>query len=163
MRLSHGVPVRAASFDEASLLSTAVPIRALALARQAGLGELADRRLTVPGGAGAAAGAKVTALVAGMPAGADSIADLDVLRHAATARLIGGVRAPSTLGTFLRAFRFGHVRQLDAVASRFTAALATHAPIVARGAAISYLDIDDTLRATHGYARQGAGNGDTGV
>ena len=73
----------------------------------------------MPGGAGVAAGAKVSSLVAGMVAGADSIADMDLLRHGGMPRLFAGVRAPSTLGTFLRAFRFGHVRQLDAVAARF--------------------------------------------
>ena len=59
-----------------------------------------------------------------MVAGADSIDDMDVLRHGGMPRLFTGVRAPSTLGTFLRAFRFGHVRQLDAVAARFLASLA---------------------------------------
>ena len=82
------------------------------------------------GWAGRAAGAKVSALVAGMVAGADSIADMDVLRHGAMGRLFTGVRAPSTLGVFLRAFRFGHVRQLDAVAARFLVALAGHGPLL---------------------------------
>ena len=98
-----------------------------------------------------------------MVAGADSITDMDLLRHGGMARLFDGVRAPSTLGTFLRAFRFGHVRQLDAVAARFTAGLAGHAPIINSGAPVSYLDIDDTIRATFGYAKQGAGYGYTGV
>ena len=78
-------------------------------------------------------------------------------------RLFAGVRAPSTLGTFLRAFRFGHVRQLDAVAARFLAGLARHSPLVTSGAAVTYLDVDDTVRATYGYAKQGAGYGYTGV
>ena len=58
---------------------------------------------------------KILALVAGMIAGADSIEDMGLLRHGAMRRLFTGVRAPSTLGTFLRTFTFGHVRQLDAV------------------------------------------------
>ena len=102
-------------------------------------------------------------LVAGMVAGADSIDDMDLLRHGGMARLFTGVRAPSTLGTFLRAFRFGHVRQLDAVAARFLAGLARHAPIIATGEPVTYLDVDDTVRATFGYAKQGAGYGYTGV
>jgi hypothetical protein len=77
-------------------------------------------------------------------------------------RLFVGVRAPSTLGTFLRAFRFGHVGQLDAVAARLTAALARQAPIIATAAEVSFLDIDDTLRSTFGYAKQGAGYGYSG-
>jgi hypothetical protein len=59
-----------------------------------------------------------------MVAGSDSISDLDLLRHGGMRRVFTGVRAPSTLGTFLRAFTFGHVRQLDAVAARLLPALA---------------------------------------
>jgi Transposase DDE domain group 1 len=135
----------------------------LALAQRAGLIGLAGEHLTVPGGAGCAAGAKVSALVAGMVAGADSIDDMGVLRHGAMGRLFVGVRAPSTLGTFLRAFRFGHVRQLDAVAARLLAGLAQHSPLITPGATVTYLDVDDTVRATYGYAKQGAGYGYTGV
>jgi hypothetical protein len=67
---------------------------------------------------------KALALVAGMVAGADCIDDMDLLRHGGMGRLFTGVRAPSTLGTFLRAFTFGHVRQLDAVAAVLLARLA---------------------------------------
>jgi hypothetical protein len=70
------------------------------------------------------AGLKAAGVVAGMLAGADSIDDLDVLRHGGIRKVFTGVRAPSTLGSFLRAFTFGHVRQLDAVASRFLTGLA---------------------------------------
>ena len=163
MQLSHAVAVRSARFDDPSLVSCAGLVPALTLADRAGLTALAGAHLSVPGAAGVAAGAKVSTLVAGMIAGADSITDMDLLRHGGMARLFTGVRAPSTLGTFLRAFRFGHVRQLDAVAARFTAGLAGHAPIISSGAPVSYLDIDDTIRATFGYAKQGAGYGYTGV
>lgn len=98
-----------------------------------------------------------------MVAGADSIADMDVLRHGGMGRLFIGTRAPSTLGVFLRSFRFGHVRQLDAVAARFVAGLARQGPLIAVGEPVAYLDIDDTVRATYGYAKQGAGYGYTGV
>ena len=74
-----------------------------------------------------------------------------------------GIRAPSTLGTFLRSFTFGHVRQLDAVASRFVIALAKNAPILAGAAQGCYVDIDDTIKATYGYAKAGAGHGYNGV
>lgn len=117
----------------------------------------------MPGGAGCAAGLNVCALVAGMAAGADSIDDMDLLRHGAMSRLFVGVRAPSTLGTFLRAFQIGHVRQLDAVAARFTAGLARHAPLIAGGVQVTYLDADDTIRETYGYSKQGAGDGYSGV
>ena len=131
MQLSHAVPVRAAVFDEPTLVSHAGLVPAIGLAGRAGLIDLVDDWLTVPGGAGHAAGLKVSALVAGMVAGADSIADMAVLRHGGMGRLFTGVRAPSTLGTFLRSFKFGHVRQLDAVASRFLTGLTRHAPLIA--------------------------------
>jgi len=74
-------------------------------------------RIGKPGGGNACV--KVPVLGAGMTAGADSIEDMALLRHGAMSRLFTGARAPSTLvGTFLRSFTFGHVRQLDAVASR---------------------------------------------
>jgi hypothetical protein len=112
---------------------------------------------------GAHAGSKVASLVAGMIAGADSIEDMNLLRHGGMARLFAGAYAPSTLGSFLRAFRFGHVRQLDAVAARLVANLAAHRPLLPDAVQIAYLDVDDTVRATYGYAKQGAGYGHTGV
>jgi Transposase DDE domain group 1 len=163
MQLSHAVPVRSARFDDPSLVSFAGLVPVVALAERAGLSALAGAHLSVPGAAGVAAGSKVSALVAGMVAGADSISDMDLLRHGGMGRLFDGVRAPSTLGTFLRSFRFGHVRQLDAVAARFTAGLARQAPILSAAEPVTYLDIDDTIRATFGYAKQGAGYGYSGV
>ena len=86
-----------------------------------------------------------------------------LLRHGAMRRLFTGTRAPSTLGTFLRSFTFGHVRQLDAVASRLLVNLAREAPLLPGAAELAYLDVDDTVRQTYGYAKQGAGRGYTGV
>jgi hypothetical protein len=106
---------------------------------------------------------KVPALVAGMVAGADSVDDMALLRHGAMGRLFSGVRAPSTLGTFLRTFTLGHVRQLDAVASRLLINLCRHAPLLPGADKLAYVDIDDTVRQTYGYAKQGAGRGYTGV
>src|SRR5215217_3398583 len=124
MQLSHTRPVVSAVFDEPNLVSSAGLVPVMALARKAGLRELADERLTVPTDKGANPGLKVSSLVAGMVAGADSIEDMELLRHGGMGRVFGHADAPSTLGSFLRAFTFGHVRQLDAVASRFIAALA---------------------------------------
>ncbi len=84
-----------------------------------------------------------------MLAGADSIDDLDLLRHGGMGRLFGGVRAPSTLGTYLRSFTHGHVQQLDAVSSRLLAGLAELAPGLLAGAdseGIVFLDVDDGIR-----------------
>jgi hypothetical protein len=138
-----------------------VPV--LALADRVGLRRLVDEQLTVPTDRGAHAGSKVAALVAGMVAGADSIADMNLLRHGGMGRLFTGVYAPSTLGSFLRSFAFGHVRQLDAVATRLVARLAAHTRLLPDADQIAYLDIDDTVRATYGYSKQGAGYGYTGV
>ena len=138
-----------------------VPV--LGLAERAGLRALAEQQLTVPTDKGAHAGSKVAALVAGMVAGADSIADMDLLRHGGMGRLFTGLYAPSTLGSFLRAFAFGHVRQLDAVAARLVVNLARQTPLLPDAARIAYLDVDDTIRATYGYAKQGAGYGYSGV
>ncbi|HRI96332.1 MAG TPA: IS1380 family transposase, partial [Nocardioides sp.] len=115
---------------------------------------------------GANAGLKVTSLVAGMVAGADSIDDMALLRHGGMGKVFAHAYAPSTLGSFLRSFSFGHVRQLDAVASRFLTALAAQAPLVATSSDSServMVDIDDTIIEVHGYAKQGSSYGYSGV
>ena len=84
---------------------------------------------------------------------------MDLLRHAGMGRVFTAGRAPSTLGTFLRAFTFGHARQLDAVASRVLVNLAGRAPLLVGADQVAYLDIDDTIKATYGYQKQGAGYG----
>ena len=120
----------------------------------------------MPTDKGANAGLKVTSLVAGMVAGADSIDDMALLRHGGMGRLFARAYAPSTLGSFLRAFTFGHVRQLDAVASRFLTRLAAQTPLIAgpdaNGGRVM-VDIDDTIIEVHGYAKQGSGYGYSGV
>jgi len=98
-----------------------------------------------------------------MIAGADSIDDMSLLRHGAMGRLFTGARAPSTLGTFLRTFNFGHVRQLDAVASRSLINLCAQAPLLPSADQLAYVDVDDTVKPTFGYAKQGAGRGYSGV
>ena len=98
-----------------------------------------------------------------MIAGADCIDDMDLLRHGGMPRLFTEVRAPSTLGTFLRVFTFGHVRQLDAVAAGLLTRLAAATPILPGLSTMAFVDIDDTVRQTYGYAKQGAGRGYTGV
>src|SRR6478672_10052974 len=133
MRLCQMLPVGAARFDEPNLVSAAGLVPVMRLAADAGLGELAAEHLSVPTDKGANAGGKLTALVCGMVAGADSIDDMALLRHGAMGRLFDRAYAPSTLGSFLREFRFGHVRQLDAVASRFLTALAGRTPLLVAG------------------------------
>ncbi len=163
MRVSHSYPAISATFDDPNLVSCAGLAPTMALAHRAGLGELVADTLTLKAKGGVNAHLKVPALVAGMVAGADSINDMDVLRHGGMNRLFNGVRSPSTLGTFLRSFTFGHVRQLDAVAARFLVGLAKNAPILPGAGQGCYVDIDDTIKATYGYQKQGAGYGYTGV
>jgi len=135
------------------------------IAADAGLTALAHKHLSVPGDKGANAGLKVTSLVAGMVAGADSIDDMALLRHGAMGRIFNRTYAPSTLGSFLRAFTFGHVRQLDAVASRFLTRLAGRAPLIVPPPAgqMVMVDIDDTIIEVHGHTKQGSGYGYSGV
>ena len=107
MLLFHTVSALSVAFDDPNLVSSAGLVPVLALASRCGLHESARSSLRVPN---PNAAAKV---VAGMVAGADSIDDPDRLRQGGMSRLFGRIRAPSTLGTFLSAFSFGHVKQLD--------------------------------------------------
>src|SRR5918995_1817212 len=165
MQLSHIRPVVSATFDEPNLVSAASLVPLMALAGKAGLGELAEERLSVPTDKGANAGLKLSSLVAGMAAGADSIDDMALLRHAGMGKVFTGAYAPSTLGSFLRAFRFGHVRQADAVASRFLLHLAEHTELLGgrQDSGTVVVDIDDTIVEVHGYQKQGAAFGYSGV
>ena len=86
--------------------------------------------------------------VAALVAGADTIDAMDLLPHGGMGRVLTAGRSPSTLGTFLRSFTFGHVRQLDAVASRVLVNLAGSAPLLAGADQVAYLDIDDTKPRT---------------
>jgi len=158
VQASHKV---SAVFDDPNLIGSAGLVPVMRLAEKAGLQDLLKEHLSVPS---ANAGVKAAAVVAGMLVGADCIDDLDVLRHGGMAKVFTGVRAPSTLGTFLRAFTFGHVRQLDAVHTRVLAGLAAAVPKLLTGTdALAFVDIDDTIRQVHGYAKQGAAYGYSGV
>src|SRR4051795_3708220 len=118
MQLSHTRPVVSATFDEPNLVAAAGRVPLMALARQARLCELADERMSVPTDKGANAGLKLSSLVAGMAAGADSIDYMALRRRGGMGKGCTGAYAPSPLGSLLRSFTFGHVRQADAVASR---------------------------------------------
>jgi len=163
MRLSHARAAISVRFDDPNLVSCAGLVPVMALAARCGLTALLVETLTLAGKGTANAAAKIQTLIGGMVTGADSISDMDLLRHGGMNRVVDGVRAPSTLGTFLRAFTFGHVRQLDAVAARLLARLATATPLLPGAEQWTFLDIDDTVRQTYGYAKQGAGRGYTGV
>ncbi|CAM3824993.1 IS1380 family transposase [Occultella aeris] len=164
MQLSH-TPVASARFDEPNLVASAGLVPLIALAAKAGLRELGDEHLSVPTDKGSNAGLKLASLVAGMAAGADSIDDMAVLRHGGMGKVFDRPYAPSTLGSFLRKFTFGHVRQADAVASRFLINLAREGALLgqAQNTGAVMVDIDDTIVEVHGYAKQGASFGYSGV
>ena len=126
------------------------------LAQRLGLSQLVDRHVDLGRAPGRAnTGDKVMTLVASALAGGDCIDDADVLRTGGTAGAIGCVvKAPSTLGTFLRSFRWGHVRQLDRVSRELLAqAWATDA---GPGDAPLTIDLDSTVCETFGLCKEGA-------
>jgi len=150
-------------FDDERVVSDAGIALVATLAERLGIEGLIDWFVLLarerPGAANA--GRKVMALIFAMVLGADSIDDCDLLRAGRTRRLLGGwVPAPSTLGTFLRAFTFGHVRQLDRVLDvALTRAWAAGA---GPGEARLVVDIDSFVGEVHGYQKQGTGVGYTG-
>ena len=107
MQLSHTRKVVSARFDDPNLVSAAGLVPVPRLAESAGWSQLARNYLSVPGDKGANAGLKVTSLIGGMVAGADSIDDTAMLRHGGMGRIFNRTYAPSTLGSFLRSFTFG--------------------------------------------------------
>ncbi len=159
MKSSHSPAALSASFDEPNLVADAGHVPLVRLAERGGLPALVAERLRIDGArnsGGANPGAKAMTLIAAMCAGADSIDDTQRLRLGAMARLFGEVRAPSTLGTFLRSFTHGHNRQLHAVHRDFLARLARTTPLLPGVDTVAFLDIDLTHRWVFGRAKQGA-------
>jgi len=149
-------------FDDERVVSDAGIGLAATLAQRLGIEGLVDRFVLLrPERPGARnAGRKVLSLVFAMALGADCIDDSEVLRSGRTRRLLGGwVAAPSTLGTFLRGFTFGHVRQLDRVLGE-TLTRAWRAG-AGPGVARLVIDVDSFIGEVHGYLKQGASFGYT--
>ena len=154
-------------FDEDNLVSHAGLVPLLELAEQAGLSRLLDEHVRfvderVKSGA-ANPTPKLTSIIGGMAAGADSIDDLDVIRSGGMKKLFGGVYAAATLGIFLREFTHGHSRQLQAVLRRHLVALAERTPVLAGIDDRAFIDIDSLLRPVYGHAKQGASFGHTKI
>jgi len=149
-------------FDDGNLVSTAGAVPVVALAEQAGLTALIDEHSTMPQPNVAA---KARTVIVGMAAGADCIDDLDMLRAGGTWELVNGIKAPSTIGTFLRAVtNGGHVEQFGKVNRRVLTALAKAIPgLVSQRNDLVFIDIDDTIKEVHGHKKQGAGFGYTKV
>jgi hypothetical protein len=155
VQLLHSPARTRAVFDDPNLLSHAGLAPLMALAGHAGLPEsLASVRPAGPCGTGAVT--KAMCLVAGMAAGADSIDDMGVLRHGAMGALFGGIRAPSTLGSHLRAYNFGNVAQLEKVNRRLLPRLSGAAPLLQGAERLAWVDIDSSQKIVYGYAKQGA-------
>ncbi len=159
MRLRHDAPVARAAFDDPNLVSCAGLVPVMRLAGQAGLHDAVAERVRLPTDTGANPAGKVATIVAGMLAGADSIDDLDVARHGGMRSLFTSVYAPSTLGSFLRTFTHGHVRQLQAAARDTLIGLAGRAPLLAGADLVCIVDIDSMLRRVYGKQKQGIGFG----
>jgi hypothetical protein len=154
-------------FDDENLVSFAGLVPVMGLAEQAGLSELIAERVaittTTVKSAGVNPAGKLTAVIAGMAAGADSIDDLDVIRSGGMPRLFGGVYACSTLGLFLREFTHGHTLQLASVARAHLVNLARRTDLLPGINEQAYIDIDSLLRPVFGHAKQGASFGHTKI
>jgi hypothetical protein len=161
--LLHELAKIHATFDDPHLVSQAGLVPVMALAQQAGLGDLAREHVRISRPCGVNAQLKVACLVAGMSAGADSIEDMGLLRHGALPALFGGLRAPSTLGSFLRSFTWGNVLQLQQVHRRLLAELARRAPLLPGAGVLAFIDIDSQQKRVYGHAKQGAAFGFTKI
>ena len=154
-------------FDEDSLVSCAGLVPVMRLAEQTGLAQLLSEkvRIAVPriksGSANPAP--KLRTLIAGMCAGADSIDDIDVLRSGGMKTVFGGVYAPSTVGTLLREFTFGHARQLESVLREHLVALCGRVDLLPGADERVFVDVDSLLRPVYGHAKQGASYGHSKV
>ena len=144
------------AFDDHRLVANAGLLLPDTLAQHLGLPQLVQQRLDLGDAPGRAnTGDKIVTLVASALAGGDCIDDADVLRTGGTAGAIGCVvKAPSTLGTFLRSFRWGHVRQLDRVGRELLAR--AWAAGAGPGDAPLTIDLDSTICETYGLAKEGA-------
>lgn len=151
------------AFDDERLVANAGLVLIATLARRLGIGQLVEETVRLGERAGASRpGRKVLTLIHAITAGADSIEDADVLRSGATEALLGHkAMAPSTLGTFLRAFTFGHVRQLDKVLGETLGRV--WAMGAGPGAKRLTIDIDSFVGEVYGRLKQGASFGYTGV
>ncbi|WP_457142260.1 IS1380 family transposase [Mycobacterium sp. URHB0021] len=167
MQVSHGFIASSAVFDDDHLVSCAGLVPVMALAGQTGLAQLLADKIRIPGprikSGSANPAPKLATFIAGMCAGADSIDDLDIVRSGGMKTLFGGVYAPSTVGTLLREFTFGHARQLESVLREHLAGLCERVELLAGADQRAFIDIDSLLRPVYGHAKQGASYGHTKI
>ncbi len=167
VKVSHRFGAGSAVFDEDNIVSCAGLVPVMALAEQTGLSALLAEKvsITAPRIASGSANVapKLTTLVAGMCGGADFIDDVDVVRAGGMKMVFDGVYAPSTIGTLLREFTFGHARQLESVLGAHLAALADTVALLPGAHEQVVVDIDSLLCPVYGHAKQGASYGHTKI
>jgi hypothetical protein len=167
VQVSHSFAAGSAVFDDDHLVSCAGLVPVMTLAEQTGLSRLFDQKVRIraprikSGSANPAP--KLATVVAGMCVGADCIDDIDVVRSGGMKTLFGGVYAPSTVGTLLREFTFGHARQLESVLRAHLVALCERVDLLAGADQRVFIDIDSLLRPVYGNAKQGASYGHTKI
>ena len=160
MRASHELTRVAVSYDESNLMSAAGLLPAAALTQKLGLAELIDARLRLARH-GANSATKALTVIGSMLAGGDSIDDVALLDVGAGRALFDGYRAPSTIGTWLRDFRWSNARQLDAVTRELLARLWAAGAGPDDPAGPLTIDLDSTICEVRGRDKQGAGFGYT--
>ena len=167
MQVSHRFTTSSAVFDDEHLVSCAGLVPVMTLAQQSRLSVLLEQKVRftcerIKSGA-ANPSPKLTTLIAGMCAGADSIDDLDIVRSGGMKTLFDGGYASSTIGTLLREFTFGHTRQLESVLREHLAALCARVDLIPGADVRAFVDIDSLLRPVFGHAKQGASYGHTKI
>ncbi|GAB3001273.1 IS1380 family transposase [Amycolatopsis acidiphila] len=167
MQVSHRFAEESAIFDDDHLVSLAGLVPVMTLAGQTRLPQLLAEKVSItqPRIASGTAnpGPKLATVIAGMCAGADCIDDVDVVRSGGMTTLFGGVYAPSTVGTLLREFTFGHARQLESVLREHLTALCERVDLLPGTHKRVFVDIDSLLRPVYGHAKQGASYGHTKI
>ncbi len=156
MPVSHTLDRLVVTFDDTHAVADAGLILPATLARRLGLRDLFDTHVDLGGSAGHAnVGDKAMTLIHSALADGDSIDDADVLRCAATEAVLGHVvLAPSTLGTFLRSFTWGHARQLDVVSAAVLDRAWAAGAGPGEGVAVT-VDVDSSIVETYGLQKQG--------
>lgn len=163
MRLSHAVNKTQVFFDDEHVIAHGGLVPVMRLAERCDLAGLVTDHVRVGGKLGANTPLKISSVVAGMVSGADSIDDLDVLRHGGMDKVFTGIRAPSTLGSFLRCLAWGNVRQIEKTGRELLARLAAHTPLLPCADVLAFVDIDSTQKRVYGPGKQGAGFGHTKI
>ncbi len=167
VQVSHRFTASSAVFDDEHLVSCAGLVPVMTLAAQTGLSELVAEKVWIAEprirSGSANPSPKLTTVIAGMCAGADSIDDLDIVRSGGMKTLFDAVYAPSTIGTLLREFTFGHARQLESVLRVHLAGLCRRVDLLSGADRRAFIDVDSLLRPVYGQAKQGASYGHTKI